>query len=99
LLNESVRELTDCGHALSLYLQLGVKTALEARSVRNVGPVKFNKKMIPFFHHVAELLLPAPYFGGAMFRPVFVMAALRRRCGHYIFAMWFLLSFFFSFVA
>jgi len=30
---------------------------------------------------------------------VFVMAALRSRCGHYIFALWFLLSSFFSFLA
>jgi len=29
---------------------------------------------------------------------VIIMAALRSRCGHYIFALWFLLSFFFSFL-
>ena len=32
--------------------------------------------------------------GTLFFRPV-VMASLRSRCGHYIFALWFLLSFFF----
>jgi len=29
----------------------------------------------------------------------FIMAALRSRCGHYIFALWFLLSSFFYFLA
>jgi len=28
-----------------------------------------------------------------------IMAALRRRCGHYIFALWFLPSIFFFFLA
>jgi len=30
-------------------------------------------------------------------KPALIMAALRSRCGHYIFALWFLLSFFFFF--
>jgi len=30
---------------------------------------------------------------------VIIMAALRSRCGHYIFILWFLLSFFFYFLA
>jgi len=32
-----------------------------------------------------------------VWKNVFVMATLRSRCGHYIFILWFLLSFFFLF--
>jgi len=33
---------------------------------------------------------------GKRFNEVVIMAALRSRCGHYIFALWFLLSSFFA---
>jgi len=43
-----------------------------------------------------------PHAGGTPILPNFfgfIMAALRSRCGHYIFALWFLSSIFFLFLA
>jgi len=58
-----------------------------------VGPRKHLLDGDAHWGHLANTIEPSVCGGDAAFLLSLVMAALRSRCGHYIFALWFLSSF------
>jgi len=57
----------------------------------------FNLPTVDLARRTAKFLASHNRYRPTSFSSWYIMAALRSRCGHYIFALWFLLSFFFFF--